>query len=151
RLTAYPCGEICGVEAVAGRRRVDRHYDLRHRHELARAGIEHQRALGAVLYRDLADAERLEPFDRCVGACLAPSPRLIVERGERDVDALERLHEYGSSAGEIALPAARPEVTVECDLHAVLARKLDEREKAADAHVRIERERDAGEIDQAAS
>src|SRR5262249_34950825 len=75
----------------------------------------------------------------------------IVERGERDVDALERLHEYGSSAGEIALPAARPEVTVECDLHAVLARKLDEREKAADAHVRIERERDAGEIDQAAS
>src|SRR5262249_17517921 len=67
------------------------------------------------------------------------------------VDALERLHEYGAGAGEITLPGARPEVAVERDLHAVLARKLDQGEEAADADVRIERERDAGEIDQAAS
>ena len=67
---------------------------------------------------------------------------------QRDVDALERLHEHGAGARQIALPAVRAEVAVEGDLGALLARHLDDGEEAAEPGVGIERQRDAGEVDQ---
>ena len=131
-VAGKPRGEIGGIEAVAGRHGVDRHHDLRHRHELALAAGRDQRAVRSVLDHDLADAERLQPLDRRLRARVAPQHGLVVICRHRDVDALERLHEHRAGAGHVAIPAARAEIAVEGDLDALLARHLDNREETAE-------------------
>jgi hypothetical protein len=141
-------GEIAGIEAVAGGRSVDRHHHLRHRHEFLTPGCGDERAVGAVLDHDLADAEGLQPGDRRLRARVAPEHRLIVESRQRDVHALERFDEDGARAREVPLPAARPEVAVEGHLGALLARGFEQREEAAKAVVGIKRQGDAGKVDE---
>ena len=143
-----PRREIAGIEAVAGGGGVDRHHDFRHRHEFLRAAGGDQRAVGTVLDDDLADAERLQPGDRRSPGGIAPQHGLVIEGRQRDIDALERFDENGARARQVAFPAARPEIAVERHLGALLARGFEQREKAAEAVVRIERQRDAGEINQ---
>src|SRR5262249_57672955 len=67
---------------------------------------------------------------------------------QRDVDALERFHEHRAGAGEVAAPAARPEIPVEGHLDALLARDLDDGKETAESVVGVERKRYPGEIDE---
>ena len=56
RLRSGDAGsEIAGIEAVAGRGRVHRHHDLRHRYEFPRAGYGDKCAARAILDDDLAE------------------------------------------------------------------------------------------------
>ncbi len=147
-LAGEPRRQIAGVEAIAGRGRVDRHDHLRHRDERALAAGRDQRTVRAVLHDDLGDTERLHAFDCGFRAGVAPQHGLVVIGRQRDIDALERLEEHRTGAGEIAAPAARAEVAVEGDLDALLARHFQDGEETADAVVGIKRQRDAGEIDE---
>ena len=79
---------------------------------------------------------------------IAPQHRFIVVGRQRDVDAFESFDEYRARPRQISTPAARAKISVEGDFHALLPHHLDEREKAADARIRIERKGDAGEIDE---
>src|SRR5205807_61301 len=107
-----------------------------------------KRAARPILDDDLADTESLEPLDRRLRTGIAPEHGFVIIGGKRNVNALERLHENGAAAGEIAPPVAGTEVAVEDDLCALLAGHLDKREETADPRVGIERERDPGEIDE---
>ncbi len=115
---------------------------------LAPAAGRHQRAIGTVLHHDLADAEGLQSLDGRFRARIAPQHRLVVVGRQRDVDPLEGFHEHRARARQVAAPAARPEVAVEGDLHTLLPDHLEEREETPQSVVGIERERDAGEIDE---
>src|SRR3954468_2356178 len=108
--------DIAGVEAVAGRHWIDRLYYLRYRHELTDATCGDQRAVGAVLDHDFADAEGLQPLDRRLRARIAPQHGFVVIGRQRYIDALERLHEHRAGTGQIPAPAMRPEIAVERDL-----------------------------------
>src|SRR5262249_60324894 len=61
---------------------------------------------------------------------------------------LQRLDENRARARQVSAPAAWAKVSVEGDLHALLPHHLDQREEAADPDVGVERERDAGKIDE---
>ena len=63
---------VGGVEAVACRGGIDRHYDLRDGHEFALPAARDQRAVGPVLDDDLGYAEGLQPRDRRLRARVAP-------------------------------------------------------------------------------
>ena len=143
-----PRRDIAGVETVARRGGVDRFDDLGRRDELLPSAGRDQCAVRAVLDHDLADAERLQPFDRRLGTGIAPQHRFVVEGRQRDVDAFERLHENGAGAGQVALPALRPEIAVEGDLGALLARHLDDGQQPAEPGVGIKRQRNAGKENQ---
>ena len=147
-LAGHACRDIGGVEAVTRGGRIDRHHHFRHRNELVAAAGGDQRAVRPVLDDDLGDSEGLEPLDGRLRTGVAPQHGFVVVGRQRHVDALQRLHEHRPCAREIAAPAARAEISVERDLHALLADHLDDGEEAAEPVVGIERERDAGEIDQ---
>ena len=141
--------KIAGVEPVARRGRIDRLDHLRYRHMLAPPRRRDQRAVRPVLHHDFPDAERLQPIDRRLRTGVAPQHRLVVERRQRHVDALERLEIHRSYPPDIAGPAVRPEIAVEGDLDPLLSRKLDGCKKAPEAGARVERQRNSRKVDHA--
>src|ERR1700691_5620659 len=87
------CGKITGIETVTGGGGVDRHHNLRHRHEFLAGSSSHQRTVESVLDDDFADAECLQTCDRRLRAGIAPEHSLVMESRQRNIDALERFDE----------------------------------------------------------
>src|SRR5262249_36321789 len=79
---------------------------------------------------------------------IAPQNGLVVEGRERNVDALERFDEYRPGAREVTFPAARTKIAVERDFGALRASGFQQREETPYAGVGVERQRDAGEVDE---
>src|SRR5262249_59655612 len=96
----------------------------------------------------LSGPVRLELSLRGVRRWIAPSNGFIIEGRQCDIDALECLDEHGARAGQISLPAGGTKIAVERDLGALLPRNFERREQTAKTIVRIERQRNAGKVDQ---
>ena len=67
-----PGREITGVKAIAGRGRIHRNQNFRHRHEFQSPRCGDQRAVRSVLDHDLADTESLQPRHRAFRRWIAP-------------------------------------------------------------------------------
>ena len=118
RLTSQTGGQIGGIEAVAGSRRIDG-LDLHGNidvHGLAAGWFAPSRfarspaesALPALLDDDFADTERGKPRNRHVRVRIAPKRCLVVEGRQGDAgEPPEPLHRPAGTR-RIAAPAARP-------------------------------------------
>src|SRR5262245_18194043 len=92
-LPDQPAIEVTGVERIAGRRRIDDLVD-RHRGDPCWgrcAGGHDEAAHAAQLEDDLAQADTAQPRQAGRGVAVAEEPLFVVERGNRDVAATERL------------------------------------------------------------
>src|SRR5262249_56258436 len=74
--------------------------------------------------------------------------RRIGEGRERNVDALEGLHENGTRARQISFPAGGTKIAVKSDLGALLPCNFERREQTAEAIIGVQRQRDARKVDQ---
>ena len=106
------------------------------------------RPVRPVLDHDLADTESLQPRHRAFRRWIAPQNGLIIEGRQCDVDALERLHEDGTRARQISFPAGGTKNAVKGDLGALLPRNFERRKQTAKTVIGIQRQRDAGKVDQ---